>query len=70
MYAPGTQMIHTLEGLTDKTEGQSPKHGRSPPKKEVSWVLGIYSLEVEDLKIGGTPKVGKSSKHHFPGANS
>ena len=32
---PRTQMAHMLEDSTCKVEG-------SPPKKEVSWVLGIY----------------------------
>ena len=35
MYIPRTQIIHILEDLTHKMEGQ-------PPKKEVKWVLGIY----------------------------
>ena len=52
---PRTQMTHILEDLTHKMEGQ-------PPKKQVSWVLGLYLydfgyLSVEISKVYPSPKV-------------
>ena len=46
IYIPRTQMTHILEDSTHKIEGQ-------PPKKEVSWGLGIhiyFHKSVEHLK--------------------
>ena len=40
--SPRTQMTHVLEDLTHKMEGH-------PPKKEVSWVLGINTHDIEYL---------------------